>query len=131
MKPNSTITRNEPQDDPYDECVVVGPSPVNNPALAAWPSAGGQSVVVRPTSFGETTVMPLDYIAAHYTVTEPDPVDPVTVEVSPVYSEQPSPEQVFAEEARKNPPKPKADPKPLTKEEIAAKRAAAKAGKPA
>lgn len=89
---------------PYDEVEVIGESPIHHGIYAEeWVGANGSGVIVRPlTDFGTTLDEPFGKLQRLYSVkTLPPPVErQVNVRVIQQADLGPSPEDVFAEEAK-------------------------------
>lgn len=97
---------------PYDRVRVIGQSPINHGiANSDWSGTNAQGVIITPLDgFGSTLDEPLGKIQALYAV-ESTPVHeapavPVRVINSRTADAGPTPEDVFAEEAAKNPQPP-------------------------
>lgn len=96
----------EPEDDtspdqtPYNEVIVIGASPVQNSVRAAeWSGQQGDSISVRPTSFGEVVDFPQGQLEAEYSVVSiPERAKNLTHTVEEA-EPGPSPEDTFRAEA--------------------------------
>lgn len=115
-EPGTILTLKEPRSTdeepfPYDRVRVIGVSPINHAAGAAaeWEGASGQGIIVQPeTDFAATLDEPIGKLQSLYDVEfVPDNTivaEPVKV-VTPGTA-GPSPEEVFAQLEKDNPPPP-------------------------
>lgn len=90
---------------PYNEVVVIGPSPISHGGNAEWEGAASAGVVIRPlTNHGSTLDEPLGKLQALYDVKstpvrETEVVQKIRVIDSATDAAGPTPESVFAKEA--------------------------------
>jgi len=119
-EPGTILTLKQPKDPdaetgapfPYNDVVVVGPSPVNHALLAGaqWQGGEAQGVIVQPlVEFGGNLDEPFGKLVALYDVKEV-PVREVEIQTrvrvinATTGAAGPTPEEVFAKEAPGVPP---------------------------
>lgn len=109
--PNGTILRrNDPFTDKdklhLNHVIVKGKSPAQQPSLAEWGGASGDSVVIEPVDeFGPPESLPIEVGNAEYTVEfmpDPEPLTTTTEQVTRSAQRlvAETPEQVFKREQR-------------------------------
>lgn len=100
--PGTILTRSQPLGDALDKLRVIGESPVNTATVSDWGGATGNAMIVAPAEeFGSNEVMPIAYAQAHYSVESIPEED--YIEFDPRQHrrvQEPSPEEVFAREAK-------------------------------